>query len=185
MTELELIYEGRGRFVTADKGSLAIAHEEFGEGEVLTFRAAKKRSLRQLRWFFHMVHAALDNQRAGPDFQGDPERLRKWLLIRVGHCNEKRFAPQAMTREVAAWLRETYSDIDLSTNGHEIIVRTARSISRKECGHDEMCAIADRVVDVICEEIVPGSMRADWEPYLERGRKSLKAIKAAETAAAA
>lgn len=170
MIDLQLIYEGGGRFRTATKLDLAITGERFGAGEVLEARVGKKRSIPQLRWFFAMVRAAFDNQSTGPTFD-DEERLRKWLLIRAGHCNVKRFEPGALTREFAAWLRETYQDVDITHDGKWIYVKTARSIARTAVASVEMTAIANKVVEIIMAEIVPGSTWDDWKPYIDAGRE--------------
>lgn len=170
---IQLVYEGGGKFRTASKLDLLLAGDHFGQGEVVEMRPSKRRSLRQHNWFFHLVGAAFDNQRAGPVFD-TPERLRKWLLIKVGHCTEKRFAPRAMTAEVAAWLREMHDDMDFSTDRVWIYARTAKSIAFKACDSAEMTAIADRVVDVIVDQIVPGTTRADWEPYLSEAKETAR-----------
>ena len=164
MIEVQLVYEGEGKFGCASKFDFTLAADKLGAGEVLTARLMHKRSGRQHRWFFSMVQAAWDNQRAGPRFD-TADRLRHWLLIQAGHCDEKRFEPAAMTKEVAAWLRATRDDIDFATDNRWIYARTAKSISYKACDHDTMCEIADRVVEVIMERIVPGSTHADWEPF--------------------
>ena len=170
--ELQLVYEGNGRFRTASRFDLTLAGDKLGPGEVIDATIGKKRSAKQHRWFFAMVASAFDNQTTGPHFD-DSERMRKWLLIRAGHCTEQRFAPRAMTPEVAAWLRQTYDDIDFATDGAWIYARIAKSIAWSECDGARMGDIADKVVDIICAEIVPGTTRADWEPFLREGRQSV------------
>lgn len=169
---LQLVYEGGGRFRAATPADLEIA-DAIGAGKVVEVKVAKLRSVRQHRWLFSMISEAHANQRGGPDCD-TPERLRKWLLIRVGHCNVKRFDPRSISKPVAAWLRQQYDDIDFSTDGRWIYAKTAKSIAFRNCGHDEACRLADAIVDVICAEIVPVSARADWEPYLREGREAAR-----------
>lgn len=169
MIELQLIYEGGGRFRTATKIDHALAEDKLGAGEMIEAQVGKRRSGKQNRWFHAMVAAAFDNQTTGPRFD-DAERLRKWLLIRADHCDVKQFEPGAITREVARWLRDTYGDIDFSTDNRWIYAKTARSIAWANCDHDTMCAVADKVVDVIVEQIVPGTTRQDWEPFINEAR---------------
>jgi hypothetical protein len=177
MLELQLIYEGNGRFRTASRVDLTIASERFGAGEIIEASVGKRRSRKQHGWFFAMVGAAHENQSAGPLFD-DAEQLRAWLLIKAGHCDVREFDPRAMTREVAAWVKQTFRAVDFTTDGRRIYAKTPRSIAFKAVGSAEMMEIANRVVDVICTDIVPGSSRADWEPFLREG--SEKADRAAK-----
>lgn len=165
MLDLQLVYEGGGRFHTASKLDLRLSEDKLGAGEIVEAQVGKRRSSKQHRWVFAMVAAAFDNQTAGPLFD-DAERLRKWLLIQAGHCDVKRFDPGAVTPAVAQWLRDTYGDIDFTTDGRWIYAKTAKSIAYAECDHDAMCRIADAMIEVIVEKIVPGSRREDWEPYV-------------------
>jgi hypothetical protein len=175
--DLHLIYEGNGRFSTATKLDLQIVHERFGQGEVIEAKVSKLRSRKQHGWFFAgLVKAAFDNQSAGPHFT-DTERLRKWLLIQAGHCNVQQFEPGAMTAAVARWLRATYDDIDFTHDRQWIYAKTAKSISiygPTAIGGAEMTEIANKVVEIIMAEIVPGSLRSDWEPFLKEATASEK-----------
>lgn len=169
MIDLQLIHEGGGRFRSATKLDHGIATEKFGAGEIVIARIGKRRSVPQHNWFFSMIAAAFDNQSAGPPFD-DTEQLRAWLLIKAGHCDVKVFQPRSMTREVAAWLRMTFRAVDFTMDrAGNIHAKTPRSIAFSKCGAEDMAEIANRVVDVIMADIVPGSTRADWEPYLKEG----------------
>lgn len=170
-TDIQLIHEGGGRFRCATRQDHSVAVEKLTDGETLIAKLTRPRSGRQLRWAHAMVHAAWENQTAGQRFDTS-DHLRKWLLIAAGHCDVKRFPPQAMTGEVARWLKATRDDIDFEIDGDCILAKTARSISYAACDHDTMCAVADKMIDIICDQIVPGTSRADWEPYL--GRKAKK-----------
>ena len=170
MFELQLIYEGNGRYRAATKLDWQISNERFGQGEVIEVRAGKKRSRKQHGWFFQMLHRAFENQSAGPQFD-DAEQLRAWLLIKAGHCDVKAFQPGAMTREVAAWLRQTFRAVDFTADSKGIYAKTPRSISFKAVGSAEMTEIANKVAEIIMAEIVPGTSWADWQPYLDEGQR--------------
>ena len=163
MIELALVHESGGRFRCADKASHDVAIDKLIEGQLVRAKIYKQRSIDQHRWFFVMVEDAFHNQRAGPAFSSS-EELRKWLLIRAGWCHAMTFEPEAMTVDVARWLRVKYG-LDFTHNGKNIICREAKSISFKDCDGDQMTAIADKVIDIICDQIVPGTTRSDWEPY--------------------
>lgn len=170
MFELQLIYEGNGRYRAATKLDWQIGQERFGQGEIIEVRAGKKRSRKQHGWFFQMIGSAFENQRAGPQFD-DSEQLRAWVLIKAGHCDVKAFQANAMTRDVAAWLRQTFRAVDFTTDGTSIFAKTPRSISFKSCGSAEMTEIANKVAEIIMAEIVPGTTWADWQPYLDEGER--------------
>jgi hypothetical protein len=170
---LRLVYEGGGRFRVASTYDLEAIEMQFTAGEAVEMKPAKGRSVRQHRWLFNLIAEAYANQRGGPDC-GDAERLRKWLLIRVGHCHVKRFDPRAITKPVAAWLKQTYDDLDFTTDGRWIYAKRAKSVAFRNCDHETACKLGDAIVDVVCAEIVPGSSRADWEPYLTEGRHAAR-----------
>lgn len=170
MLELQLIYEGNGRYRAATKLDWQIGNERFGQGEIIEVRAGKKRSRKQNGWLHAMIAEAFDNQSAGPQFD-DKEQLRAWLLIQAGHCDVKTFEANAMTREVAAWLRQTFRAVDFTTDGTSIFAKTPRSIAFKACGSAEMTEIANKVAEIIMADIVPGTTWADWQPYLDEGER--------------
>lgn len=173
MFELQLIYEGNGRYRAATKLDWQISNEWFGQGEIIEVRPSKKRSRRQLGWFFSMLDSAFDNQSAGPPFD-DAEQLRAWLLIKAGHCDVKAFEPGAMTREVASWLRQTFRAVDFTADSKGIYAKTPRSISiygANAINSTEMTEIANKVAEIIMAKIVPGTTWADWQPYLDEGQR--------------
>ena len=163
--DLQLIHEGGGRFRCYSRLDHGLATEKFDDGERVLAKITRPRSGRQNRWLHALIHDAWDNQTAGPRYE-DSEKLRKHLLIAVGHCDVQTFAPGAITPAVARWLRQNFPGLEFSADSKNIYGRIAKSISYKACDHDTMCAVADKIIDVITEQIVPGSMRADWEPYI-------------------
>jgi len=173
MIETSLVYEMDGRFRCTDKASFEAVAAKLVPGQPVKARLYKPRSIEQHKWFFAMVQAAFDNQRAGPPYP-DSEGLRKWLLMQVGHCNVIVFDPEAMTPQVAHWLRDRYGlDFTVDVRTHKIYAREAKSIAFDVCDGDQMRSIADRVIDVIISKVVPGTSRADWEPHIpERGHEA-------------
>lgn len=170
MFEIQLIYEGNGRYRAATKLDWQISNELFGQGEIIEVRPGKKRSRKQHGWFFAMLTSAYENQSAGPEFV-DSEHLRAWLLIKVGHCDVAEFDPGSISRPMAAWLRKTFRAIDFTERGGKIFAKTPRSISFKSVGSAEMTEIANKVVEVIMAEIVPGTTWDDWIPYIDEGKR--------------
>lgn len=162
--DLELIHESGGRFRCSRGTDHALATGSFEDGERVLAKMSRLRSGRQNRWLHAMVHAAWENQTAGPPFE-DSEKLRKHLLIAANHCDVQVFAPGAITPAVSQWLRANFPGLQFTADRTSIYGRIAKSISYKACDHDTMCAVADKVIDVICDQIVPGTARADWEPY--------------------
>ena len=169
MIELSLIYSGQGRFTCASRHDFELATAGLEQGQPIRAKITKPRSLSQHRWAFHMFQAAYDNQRAGPKLPSW-EHLRKWLLIQAGHCEVTTLQPYAMDRQ-AMWLMRKKFALSFETDGNYIYVKEAKSISFKACDADEMTRVANAVVDVICEQIVPGTSRKDWEPYLPESKR--------------
>ena len=173
MFEIQLIYEGNGRYRAASKLDWQLSNEHFGQGEVIEVRPGKRRSRRQHGWFFHMIASAYDNQSAGPEFV-DSEHLRAWLLIKVGHCDVAEFDPGSISRPMAAWLRKTFRAIDFTERRGKIFAKTPRSISiygPNAIGSAEMTDIANKVAEVIMSDIVPGTTWDDWLPYIDEGKR--------------
>ena len=164
MIELSLIYDGQGRFACATRHDFELATAELEQGQTIRAKLTTPRSLEQHRWVFSLFQAAFDNQRAGPKFPTS-EHLRKWLLCRVGHCEVTTMQPEAMTKATMRWLRNKFA-LCFEWDGDHIYIKEAKSISFKACDADAMTKIANDVVDVICAEIVPGTTRNYWEPYL-------------------
>lgn len=162
MLDLRLKYMGGGTFQTATKLDFELAADEYEQGETVRAKTSHARSVRQNAYFHALVEAAWENQRGGPRLPSW-RHLKSWLLIRAGHCDVKRFEPEAMTREVAAFLRVAFDTIDVTADAKtgEIIVKVARSVrfGQGGPGHDKMCEVVDRVVALICDPhdgIVPG-----------------------------
>lgn len=176
MIELGLIYQGLGHFVAAAKHDTVTAEAQLETGDRVRARLTRPRSIEQHRWTFSLFQAAFDNQRGGPKVE-NWEQLRKWLLIQAGHCDVMAFEPGALTPHVAQWLRGKFG-IEFTHDRKWIYAKVAKSISFRAVDSDEMTRIANAVVDVICEVIVPGTSRADWEPHLpgatEHGRTAKK-----------
>lgn len=124
----------------------------------------KPRSLRQNNLLHGLIQAAYENQRGGPQVDSW-EHLKAWLLIRAGHCDERRVsidglsAPQAMTLAgaVSAAIKAGGPGTLVFATSREIVFRTARSVSFAKADSAVMQPVVDRVIDLICSEIVPGS----------------------------
>jgi hypothetical protein len=181
--EIQMIYHGDGKLTAASRVDLALLSEHFGQGEVIVVSPAKRRSKKQHGWFFDMISRAYDNQRAGPSFD-DSEGLRKWLLVQAGHCTTMKFEPRAITKPVVDWLKTVDPNIFFSHDSRWIYARTAKSIAFKAVGSAEMTEIANKVVDVIMEHVVPGTARSDWEPFVligaEKAERKSKRIRSGD-----
>lgn len=162
MLDLRLRHMGGGTFQTATRLDFEAAVAEYGEGETVRAKTSHARSVRQNAFFHALVEAAYENQRGGPKLPSW-RHLKSWLLIRAGHCEVKRFEPEAMTPEVARFLRSTFDTIHVTVDRrtNEILVKVARTVQFGKDGPsaDEMGEVVDRVVALICDPtdgIVPG-----------------------------
>ena len=165
MLDIQLRYKGQGVFQTAASLDFRLANDELEAGEMVRARVSRLRSVRQNNLFHALIQAAFDNQRGGPDLPSW-EHLKAWLLIQAEHVNEKRvFVGNLSLKEakaagtaIAAALRggSDYVAIAYDPNTHEFVERSAKSVSFRKVTSDEMAAIMDKVVEIVCTEIVPG-----------------------------
>lgn len=169
MIELSLIYNGQGRFTCATRHDFELATAGLEQGQPIRAKITKPRSLSQHRWAFHMFQAAYDNQRAGPKLPSW-EHLRKWLLVQANHCEVTTMQPGALNKDTMRWLRNKFA-LCFEADDQHIYIKEAKSISFRACDADEMTRVANAVVDVICDQIVPGTTRKDWEPYLPESKR--------------
>lgn len=155
MLDLRLEYVGGGQFRTRSKLDYELCCSELENGEHVRAKVTHQRSVRQNDYFHGLIEAAWENQRGGPQLPSW-RHLKSWLLIQVGHCDVRQFSARAMTPDVAAYLRQQFDTVDFTTDGKSIFMKTAKSVSFKATSGDEMSEIVDKVVAIICTEIVPG-----------------------------
>lgn len=177
MIELRLRIDDQGRFVPATRIDFERATAAFDPGTVVNAKLTKRRSTPQNAWFHAVVQRAFANQTGGPSREIVPtwEHLKHWLLIEVGHCSVDKFEPEALTPRVAAWLRRRDPTVQFFVGkDHCIYAKTALSVSYRACGPAVFTQVANDVIDIIAERIVPGTQREDWEPqhFDERYGKS-------------
>lgn len=179
MIELRLRYEGGGRFQTMTRLDLELAAGTFDQGEECAGKITHKRSLRQNNLFHACCEHAHDNQRAGPVLPSW-RHLKQWLLIRVEHCTERRTKvgnlsiaeAKAAGAALALCLRsrDDYVAVSYDPKTFEFVERTAKSVRFTATMSDEMGELFDKVVTVICTEIIPGM---DPEAFVEHVKASL------------
>jgi hypothetical protein len=124
------------------------------------------RSHRQNNLLHGIIQAAFANQRGGPQVESW-EALKGWLLIQAGHCTETAIdlrgmrpsAAAAMAGAVAAALRErsTFAEVAISRERSALLIRTPKSVSFKKADSETMQPVVDRVLDIICTQVVPGT----------------------------
>lgn len=157
MLDLRLEHVGGGQFRTRSKLDYELCCSELEPGEHVRAKVTHQRSVRQNDYFHALIEAAWENQRGGPQLPSW-RHLKSWLLIQVGHCDVKRFDARAMTPAVAEHLRRCFETVDFTTDGTSILMKTAHSVRFGAGGAsaDEMSQIVERVVALICSDIVPG-----------------------------
>lgn len=179
MIALRLTYMGGGRFQTRTRTDFDAAGATFEQGAPVIAKIGQRRSVRQNNLFHALIEAAWSSQRGGPRFD-HWSGLKKWLLIRAGHCDETRIdlngmAP-AVARTVAAGvasaLRQSEGGSTVTTSydtaRHQLVLRSARSVRFDKTTAETMNPVVDRIVDIICTEIVPGVAHAE---ILEQARR--------------
>lgn len=134
-------------------------------GEKYIARLQKPRSLKQNNLFHGLIQRAYENQTYGPRLESW-EALKGWLLVRAGHCEETAVSVKGMLPSTAAVLsgavagalrqRTVYAETLVDRARAALIIRTPRSVSFAKADRETMQPVVDRVVDLICSEIVPG-----------------------------
>jgi hypothetical protein len=160
MIELRLRYQGEGRFIPASRLDYEMAEGKIERGSSVIAKITKPRSIRQNNYFHALIEYAFENQRAGPHLP-TWRHLKSWLLIRADWCTVQEFDPGSMSKEMAAWLRRQFDTVDVTTNGEKIFVKVARSVSFSRADADTFAPVMDKVIALICSEIVPGMKPED------------------------
>lgn len=158
MIDLRLTYEGNGVFRAIGKLDHELCANELEQGERVRAKVTRQRSVRQNDFFHALIEAAFENQRGGPSLPSW-RHLKSWLLIQADHCTVKRFRADAMTPQVAAYLRTLFDTVDFTADDEWIYFKVAKTVAFQgptAPDSEEMGRIVDKVVAIICTEIVPG-----------------------------
>lgn len=162
MIEVNLRYDGGGKFSAASHIDFRFLSDECDPGEQLLARLVRPRSNRENRLFHGVVKSAYDNQRGGPLFteeEGGWLKLRAWLLCEAGHCDLHEFAHGSITEPVIRTLKQVYDHGFWSANRRTGVVRLriAKSISFRLLKSDDFQPIKNKIFEIICTDIVPGT----------------------------
>lgn len=162
MIELQLIYDGGGKFSPASHVDFRTACEELEQGERVVARLVRPRSSPENRLFHGAMKSAWDNQRGGPLFteeEGGWLRLRAWCLCEAGWCDLHEFDAGAISKEAVAILKQRDQTAFWTVNRGtgKIRVRFPKSISFKACKHPDFQPVKGKVFDLLCNVICPGT----------------------------
>lgn len=165
MTELRLRYDGNGKFSPASHVDYTAACDECQQGEEYVAKLVRPRSSRENRLFHGAIKSAYHNQRGGPRFDDRDdsdgwERLRGWLLCEADWCDIHRFKPGALAPEAITIMRQvvradTVWAVDRTTG--DILMKVPRSIKFATMKHPDFQPVKNKVFEILCNEIVPGS----------------------------
>ncbi len=116
---------------------------------------ARQRSDAAHKFVFKAIARAFENWPEGYDFQPrDPEHLRAYLLLRIGHRHESELPigamkPEAAARLLVAFVRTIHAHGTAVQKGSRVIAMWPRSMAYRELGRAEF----QKVSQAICEEI--------------------------------
>lgn len=160
MIDVKLEYLGNGQFRTANRTSFEAVSAALDPGDRVRARLTRPRSVQQNEFFHALCEMAHDNQSAG--FRQPTWRhLKSWLLIEAGHCDVQIFRlgtlGTGLTQFLSA-LRHVHDNVQFWTNEENgtLIMKTAKSVSFRSADRETMHRIVDRVIEIICTDIVPG-----------------------------
>jgi hypothetical protein len=164
MLDLRLRYEGGGRYQAAGRLDYDLSEGEFSSGDMVRAKVMRPRSVRSNNFFHAIIEAAYENHRGGPNL-ASWRHLKDWLLIQVGHCNERRThvgnlsAREAkaagMALATAVRMGEEFIAVAYDPKRGDFIARAAASTAK--LGTEEMSDVTDKVLALIVTEIMPGS----------------------------
>lgn len=170
MVDLRLRYEGSGKFTVATHLDFEEACEAFQQGDVVNASLSKPRSVNQNRFFHALIETAHENQRGGERF-ANWRTLKGYLLVKAGHCTERRMKlPVGTPRRVAVLIGQglvalmrhgpDYVGLAYDPKSNEIVARFPGSMKMRgqgALGGEDANDVVDKVVGLICQEIVPGA----------------------------
>lgn len=166
MIEVEVKHTGDGRFEVTNKEHWEVCKTELTVGAVMMAELKFPRSSRENRLLHGAMKSAYDNQRGGPLFSeedGGWLRLRAWLLCEAGHCHVYEFEPDGVTDATVRALKRrdaaegVHSFWSRRAGDGRIICRTPRSIAFRAVRHPDFQPIKTRLLDMLCNVIVPGT----------------------------
>jgi hypothetical protein len=164
MIELPLAYEGNGVFRATSRAAVLRAQQSCEQGETFKASLTRPRSVDQNNFFHGLIDAAWQNLQN--DFS-DPRHLKEWLLIEAGHVQEDRVLIDKMPRKhmrpvieaMTASLRRRNTVVRVAYNEKygELVMHYAGEWKFEKTGHDRATEITQKVVEIICERLLPGT----------------------------
>src|SRR5262245_49056885 len=135
-----------GETFIPDRRFRTLCDKQFVVGDRYMVDAAHERDMNLHRGYFAAVKDAF-NELPGERFL-TPDHLRKWALIQCGICTvrQRELASTADAHRVAELIRELEPFADVAIAGRMLVVRTARSQSRREMDADEFQRSKDAVL---------------------------------------
>lgn len=116
---------------------------------------ARQRSDVAHKFVFKAIAKAFENWPEANEFQPrDPEHLRAYLLLRVGHRYESELpigavSPEYAARLLVSFVKTVHSHATVIQKGKNVIAIWPRSMAYRELGRAEF----QRVSQLICDEI--------------------------------
>jgi hypothetical protein len=130
----------------------ALADQQFVPGERYVLELSNNRSMAEHRQYFAWLHEAWTNLPEHLEKRWiDPDRLRKWALIRAGHCKTKTY-PAKSEAEARRYIKtETEDDdeVEIERFGYEVTIHWAKSQSFEAMTAAEFRASKEAVVAIV------------------------------------
>jgi hypothetical protein len=185
--EIPLQYLGNGQFNTVSRAGAKVADAECEKGETFRAQFTRYRSIDQNNFFHGLIDAVFNTltDEQAEEFT-DPRHLKEWLLIEAGHIKEDRIAlgksaperkaMKPVVEAMTASLRRQRQVIKVLYNEkrHELIIRYAGEWRFSKLDHDRATEITQRVVEIICDRLLPGSTPENVFEVAERYTNKLK-----------
>lgn len=174
MTDFTLKYNGLGILSAATDEQRVVIDDSLTNNKVYVLSMKEDRSDEHHRWWFAVIRKAWATL---PDRYGDrwptAEHLRKWLLIRAGHCETLDVATDNVM-EVAAGFRWQDPYAVLIVKDSTVQISRAKSQKYKRQDQEEFQEVTTRCIDLLaqvlgCEPgaLLDGSDCPEWAKQRE------------------
>jgi hypothetical protein len=173
--QVDLAYRGNGTFAVTDDASYALVNQKFGQGQVIRFSHDEQRSDEEHKFWFAVVRACWKSlpDKARRERWPNAEYLRKWLLVKAGHCRKmdvvcdnSRDIPHIIN---TARFIDKYSVIKVDRIAGVVSIFIAESQEYKVMGKEKFQAVTTLCLHILAEimgcspaDILQGRDAPDW-----------------------
>jgi hypothetical protein len=143
-----------GAFFPDGNSLTAYCHDQFGEGEAVTFERHEERSTASHNHYMACVQEAWNNLPEADERFPTPNALRKWALIRGGYCTKTEVVLDTPEQAaVVAGFTGNAEGVIIVVRENVVVKYTALSQSMKAMNKEQFGQSKQDVLDILAELI--------------------------------